>query len=248
MSESTGAPQRWHHTRRGAFLVSLSAFLVRAFLRIMGATYRIELIDGGEHLDDVVTSRQPRIFSFWHNRTFLAAPFFLRHLAGRGVDVLVLASHSRDGELVTGIARGLGLEVVRGSSSRGGREAVRAIYRAVTSQGSSPVMIPDGPRGPAYDFKIGTLVLAQLSGAPILPIGFAARRAVRIKSWDRLIIPWPFSRVAVTVGEPQTLAKDLSSEELEEKRLRLEALLDELTLQAEAAVGFEDELRRRMSG
>lgn len=199
-----------------------------------GATWRGQVTGGGEHLEAARRAGRPVIFSFWHNRSFLAADFFNKRIFRR-FDVVVLASPSRDGELVARLARQLGLRVVRGSASRGGRDAVRALYRAATRHGASPVMIPDGPRGPLYDFKVGTAILAQMTQAPILPMGLAARRYFTLKSWDRLIVPWPFSRLAVVVGAPQEVPRGLSSQELEDERRRLKALLDELTREAEAS-------------
>ena len=101
-------------------------------------------------------------------------------------------------------------------------------------------MIPDGPRGPRYQFKIGVVILAQLAQAPILPMGMAAKRFLVIPSWDRLILPWSFSRIALVVGEPQEVPRQLGTEELETERQRLEVLLSELTRQAEEALGVGD--------
>jgi lysophospholipid acyltransferase (LPLAT)-like uncharacterized protein len=201
------------------------------------------VVDGGGHLATARRERRSVILSFWHNRSFLAAHVLDRELWRRGHPVLVLASLSRDGELVARLAKLLGLAVVRGSASRGGRDAVRALYRAMKKDGASPVMIPDGPRGPLYELKIGVAILAQVSRAPILPLGMAARRFSTLKSWDRLIVPWPFSRIAVVVGEPRTVERGLSAEDLERERRRLQSLLDELTRQAERRLGVEDAAR-----
>ncbi len=240
-------PRGWHHTRVGSWLVTLGAWMARVFLLLVGATYRLDVLAGGELIEEARRERKPYILSFWHNRSILASWFLYNQLIRRGYDILVLASLSRDGELVTRVARQWGLSVVRGSASRGGLNAVRAIHRALRRQGSSPIMIPDGPRGPLYDFKVGVVILAQMSGEPILPMGFAARRFWALKSWDRLIVPWPFSKVTVVVGEPQSLPRGLTTEELDAERVRLQALLDELTRRAEDALGVEDvaRLRRR---
>ncbi len=229
-----------HTTRRGRFLVATGAFLVRAVVRLFLWTCRVEVIAGREHLENARREKKAHVLSFWHNRSILAARALLGELHRHDFDILVLASQSRDGELVTKVAEGFGLDVVRGSASRGGSGAVRAIYRAVTRRGSSPVMIPDGPRGPRYQFKIGVVILAQLAQAPILPMGMAAKRFLVIPSWDRLILPWPFSRIALVVGEPQEVPRQLGSEELEAERQRLEVLLSELTRQAEEALGVGD--------
>ena len=149
--------------------------------------------------------------------------------------------------MVTRVCKRWGIHTVRGSASRGGLAAMRGVHKAITRRGSSPIMIPDGPRGPIYEFKVGVAVLAQTSRAPILPIGVAAKRFWRLRSWDRIIVLWPFTRVAMVVGEPQPVSRDLSSQELEAERARLEGLLDELTLQAEEAVGAVDVARSAAS-
>jgi lysophospholipid acyltransferase (LPLAT)-like uncharacterized protein len=221
-------------TRRGRFVLSLAAWLGRMLIGLLGATWRLE-VEGKETLAAVLAENKPQILSFWHNRTVIAAYFLSRHLLRQGLGITLLASQSRDGELITRLVAGWGVETVRGSATRGGREALRGIYKAITQKGSSPLVVPDGPQGPLYVFKAGAAVLAQMSGAPILPMGFAARSSWRLKSWDKLIVPRPFAKVVVVVGEPQYLAKELAGEAFEQERMRLEALLAELTNRAEAA-------------
>ena len=223
-------------TRGGSLLLSLAAFCGRALVGLLGATWRIE-VDGEAILARVLAEKKPHILSFWHNRTIVAAYFLSRRLLRRGLPITLLASQSRDGELVTRLVAGWGVKTVRGSATRGGREALRGIYRAITQEASSPLVVPDGPKGPLYEFKAGAAVLAQMSGAPLLLLGFAADRAWHLKSWDRLIVPKPFARVKVTLAEPQYLAKDLAGETFEAERKRLEDLLIAVTEKAEATVG-----------
>jgi len=226
-----------HHTRKGSFLVGVAAWILRWLLRLLVASCRLRVVAGREHLETLLGNPRPVILSFWHNRSFLAAPFCIRSLHRRGFAITLLASRSRDGELVTRVFRPWGIDTVRGSASRGGREALRALHRAITRKGSSPIVIPDGPRGPLYDFKVGVAVLAQMSQAPILPLGFAVRRAWRIRSWDRMFVPAPFTRITVTVGEPQEVPRGLGTEELEAERQRLQKVLDDVTAEAAAAAG-----------
>ncbi len=224
-------------SRHGSFLISVGARLARWVILAFGRTWRIRIVAGEEHLDALLAEPQPVLISFWHNRLVAFSYFFLDRLVGGGLDLTLLASQSRDGELVTRVCKRWGLNTVRGSASRGGTAALRGLHRAITRQGSSPVMIPDGPRGPLYHFKVGVAVLAQTSRAPILPFGVAASSFFTLKSWDRIIVPWPFSRVAITIGEPQPIERGLSNEELEAERQRLEGLINSLTRQAEEAVG-----------
>ncbi len=223
-------------SRHGSFLISVAARLARWVILAFGRTWRIRVVAGEEHLEALLAEPSPALISFWHNRSVAFSYFFLDRLVGGGLNLTLLASHSRDGELVTRVIKRWGLNTVRGSASRGGTAALRGLHRAITRQGSSPVMIPDGPRGPLYYFKVGVAVLAQTSRAPILPFGVAASSFFTLKSWDRIIVPWPFSRVAITIGEPQSIERGLASEELETERQRLEDLINALTRQAEEAV------------
>lgn len=222
-------------TRRGSLLVGLASFLLGGIIALLRRTWRLEVVSGADRLEAVLQRGGPVILSFWHDRSFAAAHLILARLLPGGLGVTLLSSRSRDGELVARLARRLKLPVVRGSASRGGREALTGTYRMIVRHRSSPVMIPDGPRGPAYEFKAGVLVLAQMSQAPILPLGFAASRSWNLRSWDRMVVPKPFSRVVVAVGEPERVPRDLSPAELEAGRRRWEERLDALTREAEQA-------------
>lgn len=126
-------------------------------------------------------------------------------------DTAVLVSHSADGEIQAGVMRRLGFSVVRGSSSRGGASGLRKIMSEL-SAGRDAAFAVDGPRGPAKIAKPGALLAAKATGAALLPVASAARRVwVLDAAWDKFEVPWPFSRVAVVVGEP--LPEALADEE-----------------------------------
>lgn len=222
-------------TRRGRLVLELGAAILRGWIAALARLCRYRVVAGQEHLDALLAAPRPVVFCLWHDRSVLAAPWVLTRIHRQGLAVTVLASHSRDGELVARLARRLDLPCVRGSSSRGGREAVRALYKAMRSLGASPVVIPDGPRGPKGVFKVGGAVLAQLAGAPIVPLGFAPERAFQLRSWDRLLVPWPFSRISVAVGAPEELPRTMTSEVLESERARLEAVLNAVSARAAGA-------------
>jgi len=209
--------------------------LIRAVIGSLGATYRITCVTGEDRLRQLETSRDPVVLSFWHDRVFVMAYFLRRRLMRRGYPVTLLSSLSRDGELGAKLGRLWGAHVVRGSASRGGTAGLRAMYRSIRQRLGAPVVIPDGPQGPQYQAKPGAIVLAQMSGAPIVPLGCDADRFWKLGSWDRLIIPRPFSRVRVVVGTPQIVPKQLSEAELEQQRLLLQRTLDELVGRAETA-------------
>ena len=179
----------------------------------------------------------PVVLSFWHDRSFYLAYHLRRKLLSRGFPITILMSQSKDGELGGKLARRLGADVERGSASRGGSAGLRRLYRAVTRRASSPVLVPDGPRGPCFQAKAGAVVLAQMARIPVQPLAYAAERCWRLNSWDRLVIPKPFSRVRLAWGEPLTVPPSPEggggAELLEEHRRELETSLQRLTEELE---------------
>ena len=140
-------------------------------------------------------ARAPVIYAVWHGRILLLPVFYGRR------PVRVLASRSRDGELVTRYVGRFGIDSVRGSSSRGGAGAFRALARWL-KDGHEVLIVPDGPRGPAETVKPGIVSLARVSGAAIVPVGVGASSEWRTRSWDTFRIPRPFSRCVIRFGEP----------------------------------------------
>jgi lysophospholipid acyltransferase (LPLAT)-like uncharacterized protein len=161
-------------------------------VRLWGRTLRLE-IDAQERAW-FETRDEPVAFVLWHNRLFLVAEFYRRYRAGRPVYGLVSAS--QDGAWLTAFFSLVGMRAVRGSSSRGGREAAAALV-GVLRAGHDVGITPDGPRGPCYDFKPGALIVARETGTPMLLLGCAYSSAWRLGSWDRFYLPRPFSRVRV---------------------------------------------------
>ena len=145
-----------------------------------------------------------------------------------------MVSHSRDGELGAKLGHLLGVHIVRGSSSRGGALGLRALYRTVKEHGCSPCLTPDGPRGPAYEFKTGGVVLAQAAKVPVLPICFSTSKCWRLRSWDRTIIPKPFAAIDVSIGEAIDVPRSMSLDEAEAKRAELEAVMQDQLRRVEA--------------
>ena len=214
-----------------ARLVAPGAFVARNALRLVGATAR-HVVVHRERLDAIAAASQPVVVSFWHDQTFSGGWFLYREMHRRGQSLTLLASHSRDGDLLVNVARPWGLRVVRGSASRGGREAILGLYRELVDHGSSPLVVPDGPRGPAHECKMGALLLSKMAKVPILPIAFSPSRAWHIGSWDRMSVPKPFSRIGVAVGEPLQIARDASTPRLEEQCRELAGTLNQLANEA----------------
>ena len=208
-----------------SFAARLAARAIWSIVALLGATLRVRW-RGGDRFRALVAERRPTILAVWHHQLFLASWLIWWHGVRRGLPVLVLISRSRDGTLGSEVGRLLGAEVVRGSTSRGGGPALRQLVRAVAA-GRTVLVIPDGPRGPAGQLKPGLVSLAELSGAPVLPLALAADRAWRLRSWDRMVVPKPFARLAVEVGEERRLDR-LDDGAREAARLAVERELDRL--------------------
>lgn len=215
-------------------------WLTSVFVDLLVRTWRIEVVEGEEELERMLAESEPVIWCLWHNRIAAGAGLLIRRMVPSGKDFALLSSASRDGALSACVVAAHGVRVVRGSSSRGGARALLDVIRTIRRHGTSPIMVPDGPRGPAYHLKPGTLRIAARTGLPVVCVGFAARRAWVLGSWDRLIVPKPFARVAVTVGEPLPVPDDLAAEEEERVRRQVEERMGELNRRASAAAGVAD--------
>jgi len=204
-----------------------------AAVSALGMTLSVRVI-GMEALRPLWQAGHPLIYGVWHAR-ILMVPWLNARIRQRQAArrVTVLASRSRDGRLMAEFAQRFGLAVVRGSSSRGGLEALRDLMRALRA-GDDVAMVPDGPRGPACRLQGGIVALAAATGAPIVPLGVAASPARRIGSWDRFMVPLPFGRCGVAFGG---LVEVKRHDDREEARARVERALTEATTAADALVG-----------
>lgn len=151
-----------------------------------------------------------KVLMLWHGTLLAAMP--LPGHRRRGFQVLV--SPSADGALVVTSLLRFGYQVIRGSSSRGGAQALRALATALRD-GDSIVLTPDGPRGPIHTVNSGVGWLARASGAAVITVAVHADRAWRLRSWDRFLIPKPFARVTLTYGAPAQLQKGANAEAIE---------------------------------
>jgi lysophospholipid acyltransferase (LPLAT)-like uncharacterized protein len=162
---------------------------------------------------------------------------FLIRLIERGVRIGWLISASVDGEAISDIARRMGGGLVyRGSTTSKGAEAVRSICKGIRREGVSAGITPDGPRGPRSVFKPGVVKIAQLSGAPLVPMSWCASHAWVLNTWDRFVVPVPFCRVVVAVGEGIAVPRDLDEAGTSEIAARMERDLEALFQQAREAL------------
>jgi lysophospholipid acyltransferase (LPLAT)-like uncharacterized protein len=172
-------------------------------------------------LENLISDGYAPILVLWHNRSFLGS------YALRGRKVVVLTSRSFDGECIARFTQRLGFGAVRGSSSRGAVSALVEMARYARN-GYLTAMTPDGPRGPKYEVKTGTALLAKKSGQPILPLNVTAINRWEMRSWDGYNIPKPFSRAVVRFGKPIWVESDADEELLTEKTRELKQALDGL--------------------
>jgi lysophospholipid acyltransferase (LPLAT)-like uncharacterized protein len=161
---------------------------------------------------------EPVIYVCWHGRLL---PLAYQH---RRQEVLTLVSRSADGEYIARALERWGYGSVRGSSSRGGDRALRELVRLVRA-GRSVSITPDGPRGPRERVKPGALLVAQLTGRPLIPAAAGASRAWWFGKWDRFLVPKPFSEIRVSYGTPQFVAREGGAAALAEAASILEAQL-----------------------
>ncbi len=213
--KTTSKKPTWRHR----FLPPAAALFVRG----LHATYRIAVHDPSGFLE-----RQqpwPGIVVAWHNRLLMLPAFFPRQ--GRR-KCAALASISRDGQYAADYMRQFGMQAVRGSTSRGGLRALNHL-KACLFEGISVAMTPDGPRGPRYTLQSGAVMLAQKTGAPIIPVSANAVRRWEFGGWDRTQIPKPFARVDLMVGRPVYVPQELTQDEREQQRQLVEQALMSIT-------------------
>jgi len=200
--------------------------VVWALLSLVGLTWRFEVI-----AEEGVTpllfgcGAGPRIFCFWHQCVLPCAVYF------RTTGATILISRSFDGELITRILGLFGFCAVRGSSSRGAREGLLGLKDVIES-GNPAIFTADGPRGPIYQTKMGPIKLAQITGAPIGAFHLQPEHAWTIGSWDRFLIPKPFTRICVSWAQWTHGPTNLAQEEFESKREELNAAIERARLRA----------------
>lgn len=204
---------------------SLGAWFLHAFICLLYRSMRISCV-GTEIFRGFVERREGVIGAFWHGRMLLM-PF-----AYPGNCMHVLISSHRDGEIIANVMKRFNFNLVRGSSRRGGYEAMREMLNLL-KENKHLGITPDGPKGPAEQLKPGVAELARLSGKAVLPVTFSASSAIRATSWDRFMIPYPFSRGVLYIGEP---VRYEPGEDMGAFRLRVETALKDVTAKADEMV------------
>lgn len=197
-------------------LPSLIAFVIRT----LALTLRFKIIDRtGISRGEL---KSPVIWAFWHNRILMSTMVYRRACPERRG--AVLTSPSKDGAILAEVMAKFNVDSVRGSSSRRGATALRELA-AVMDGGGDVVVTPDGPRGPVYKLQPGIIKVAQMTGAPIVPVHTECSAFWELRSWDGFRIPKPFSTVTATFDAFLTFPRVLDKDALERERSGLEALM-----------------------
>jgi len=214
------------------YMIGVIRKIVVPLLRLWFGTCRVELINERVY-HEYADLHTPLVVATWHRSAIFALYFFAKF------HPMVMISQSKDGELLAQVAAALGVIPVRGSSGRGGREALMRMRQHLVRGGRACATVLDGPRGPAYVAKKGMLLLAQLSGAPFIPVIWSARRTLTVRnSWDRTLLPLPWSRVCLAFGDPIRIPASCGSGELERYRELVERNLNDMMAAVDCRCGY----------
>lgn len=209
-----------HYSFKQRITIRLASFVFSMLINLICKTIRFET-DGWENLEKVEADGKTPILTYWHNRLFLFSYFWRK----RGIVMMV--SQSFDGNILSRLLQRQGFGVSRGSSTRGGKEALNKMAELMEGGITTAITI-DGPKGPMYVAKLGATILAKNTGNPILPFSLEAEKFWQIKSWDKLQIPKPFSHAKLFIGKPIYISAETKGKEFENKQLELQNALDEL--------------------
>jgi lysophospholipid acyltransferase (LPLAT)-like uncharacterized protein len=176
---------------------------------------------------------EPFILALWHGRLMMMTYSWQ---PGKPIDFLI--SFHRDGDMVSRTIGHFGLGSIRGSSKRGGAPALKAMVKGLR-QGTCVGIAPDGPTGPRMRASEGIVSVARLSGVPILPATCAASRRIILSSWDRFMIPLPFSRGIFLWGDPIYVPRDADNDTVQKTVMQVEEALNQMTEEADRAIGEE---------
>ena len=230
---SAASKRRMSTGRKLTYAVGMP--IVRLIIWLLQTSYRRQPMIGADIADRIVDDEgQAYVPCYWHQQHILCS-WLMRDWIKRGFRACYIVSASVDGEVPARIAGKWGAEVIRGSAANTGALVLRDA-QAKMKEGASIVTTSDGPLGPRFEFKAGTVLTARIGKAPMIPIACAADRAWYLKTWDAFMIPKPFSRTIVAVGEPIEVPRGASPADLEAIRLKMQASIEALREQCKAAL------------
>jgi lysophospholipid acyltransferase (LPLAT)-like uncharacterized protein len=214
----------WRESRAKRLQARVISALGYPLVAALGSTLRWRA-EGVEHLAAVEHDGRRPIMAFWHGRILPATVYFRR----RGI--VVITSENFDGEWIAGIIERFGYGTARGSTSRGGRRALRQLTRDMAA-GKPAAFTLDGPRGPARVAQPGAVWLAKATGNPVVPFHIETDRHWTLDSWDRTQIPKPYARSAIVIGQPLYVGGDADATALDDATRTLQQRLQALELRA----------------
>ncbi len=223
---------------RGRLLAyRIAVFIGTGIVELLWRTSRLTILNE-DRLDAELRKHGAVILSFWHGHLVILARYLVVKRP-KGLKLGFVISPSVDGEVAAMLTRIYRGHIIRGSSTYTGARTARHLVRAV-NEGISPAITPDGPLGPRFVFKPGALFVSQLCGRPVVPLSYAAKPAYLLRTWDKFVIPVPFARVVIAVGEPVTVPRETTPDGLEVYRAAIQQQLHALYKEADA------ELKRQM--
>jgi lysophospholipid acyltransferase (LPLAT)-like uncharacterized protein len=214
---------------RHPLLIKMAGRLIGWVVRLWIGTVRYRQRTLGPQGDPTVPGLKERyVYAFWHETMLIPAYQY------RLVGAATLISEHADGEMIAGACKQLGLGVVRGSTTRGGLRAIREIMGMQNRL--HLVITPDGPRGPRRRVQPGVVFLAARTGMPVVPVGFACKKAWRARSWDSFILPRPFTEAVGVIGKPIHVPAEADKQQLELYRQCVEQAMEDVMRMAEEMV------------
>lgn len=213
-------------------LFSAASYIFYVIAHSIYRTCRVTVF-GKEHEDQYLRENKPLLFVSWHQGLL----YFVYHFRNR--NGLIMVSQSKDGDLINRILRLFGFQSVRGSSSRGGKEAMYQMIEQVNQTQCSAGLVADAPKGPFGIAKTGIIRIAQQTGLPLIPVMCWANRKKLFNSWDRTLLPLPFSHIVFFYAPPLFIPADADDRQIEKMRRNLTDQLNQMHRQAQAYFGEE---------
>ena len=208
--------------------------ILQLMIRALFRSYRIQVVIGQDIVDRIIDSKMTCAPCYWHQNLILGN-MFLRQWIRRGFRAGFLISASVDGDVPARIAESWGAEVIRGSANNTGALVLRDMH-SLFRRGISVISIADGPTGPKSRFKSGVVLMARVANVPMVPIACAAKSAWYLNRWDDFMIPKPFTRIVLAVGEPVTIPRQTPVDAMESFRLQMEDAVNSLSEQSNEAI------------
>ncbi len=213
-------------------IVWIGTWIIAIILHLLFKTCKEIVIGEKDELEAQKKAGKPNTYAIWH-RSLIWAMYYFRARPGGKYKPVVIASRSKDGEWAAGMLKRFGIASPRGSSTRNGKQALEE-YTDLVKKGYNGSLTPDAPKGPAQRAKIGPIITAARTGSPLMPAAQTAKPAWRLSTWDRTLVPKPFSKIYLLFDEkPIDIPANATPEQLEDCRKLLEQRLNILSYQVD---------------